>query len=316
MSRYYQTGQEERYEIYAFRKAGISQKEIAKSLNRDPSSISRELKRNAGKRSYRPKQAHEKASSRRFSATRIDVEVIEFVKKKIRDEWSPEQISGWLKKHSGRTVSHEWIYQYVWKNKASGGLLFRNLRHAQKKKKKRYGSNDKRGQIKNRVSIDERPKIVEKKSRIGDWEIDTVIGKNHKGGLVTIVDRKSKLTLIAQVDRKQSILVKEATLMLLNPLKSISHTITADNGKEFASHEDVASSLKLSYFFAHPYSSWERGLNENTNGLIRQYFPKGTNFQKVTQMEVEKVAEKLNNRPRKTLNYKTPKEVFNLKLTG
>jgi len=316
MSRYYQTGQEERYEIYAFRKAGISQKEIAKSLNRDPSSISRELKRNAGKRSYRPKQAHEKASSRRFSATRIDVEVIEFVKKKIRDEWSPEQISGWLKKHSGRTVSHEWIYQYVWKNKAFGGLLFRNLRHAQKKKKKRYGSNDKRGQIKNRVSIDERPKIVEKKSRIGDWEIDTVIGKNHKGGLVTIVDRKSKLTLIAQVDRKQSILVKEATLMLLNPLKSISHTITADNGKEFASHEDVASSLKLSYFFAHPYSSWERGLNENTNGLIRQYFPKGTNFQKVTQMEVEKVAEKLNNRPRKTLNYKTPKEVFYLELTG
>jgi IS30 family transposase len=143
-----------------------------------------------------------------------------------------------------------------------------------------------------------------------------MIGKNHKGALVTIVDRRSKFTLIAQVDRKQSIQVKEATLMLLNPFKSISHTITADNGKEFASHEEIALKLNLSYFFAHPYSSWERGLNENTNGLIRQYFPKGTDFQFISQKDVEKVAEKLNNRPRKTLNYKTPKEVFNLALTG
>ncbi|MCP4883173.1 MAG: IS30 family transposase, partial [Flavobacteriales bacterium] len=305
MSRYNQINQEERYEIYALRKAGISQKEVAKRLNRDPSSISRELKRNAGKRSYRPKQAHEKAITRRFSAPRIDDQLIEFVKKKVIDEWSPEQISGWLKKYSGRTVSHEWIYQHIWKDKTSGGLLFKSLRHAQKKKKKRYGSNDTRGQIKNRVSIDERPEIVEDKSRIGDWEIDTMIGKNHKGALVTIVDRKSKFTLIAQVDRKQSVQVKEATLMLLNPFKSISHTITADNGKEFASHEEIALKLKLSYFFAHPYSSWERGLNENTNGLIRQYFPKGTDFQFISQTDVEKVAEKLNNRPRKTLNYKT-----------
>jgi IS30 family transposase len=315
MSRYNQINQEERYEIHALRKVGISQKEIAKRLNRDPSSISRELKRNTGKRSYRPKQAHEKAITRRFSAPRIDGKLMEFVKKKVTDEWSPEQISGWLKTYSGRTVSHEWIYQYVWKDKASGGLLFKSLRHAQKKKKKRYGSNDKRGQIKNRVSIDERPELVEDKSRIGDWEIDTMIGKNHKGALVTIVDRKSKFTLIAQVDRKQSVQVKEATLMLLNPFKSISHTITADNGKEFASHEEIALKLKLSYFFAHPYSSWERGLNENTNGLIRQYFPKGTDFQIISQNDVEKVAEKLNNRPRKTLNYKTPNEVFKLALT-
>jgi IS30 family transposase len=316
MSRYHQINQEERYEIYALKKAGISQKEIAKRLKRDPSSISRELKRNAGKRSYRPKQAHEKARNRCFSATRIKLETIEFVEERLRADWSPEQISGWLKENRNNSVSHEWIYQYVWKNKDSGSLLFKHLRHSQKKKKKRYGSNDKRGQIKNRISIDERPEIVEEKSRIGDWEIDTVIGKNHKGALVTIVDRKSKFTLIAQVDRKQSILVKEATFMLLNPLKSISHTITADNGKEFASHEEVASSLELSYFFAHPYSSWERGLNENTNGLIRQYFPKGTNFQEITQIDVEKVAEKLNNRPRKTLNYKTPKEVFNLETKG
>jgi IS30 family transposase len=154
MSRYNQISQEERYEIYALRKVGISQKKIAECLNRNPSSISRELKRNAGKRSYRPKQAHGKAITRRFSSPRIDGELIKFIKKKITDEWSPEQISGWLKKYSGCTISHEWIYQYVWKDKASGGLLFKSLRHSQKKKKKRYGSNDKRGQIKNRVSID------------------------------------------------------------------------------------------------------------------------------------------------------------------
>ncbi len=316
MNRYHQIKQEERYEIYALKKAGFSQKEIAKNLKRDKSTISRELKRNTGKRSYRPKQAHEKAVSRFFSSSRIDHKVIGFVEEKLDEDWSPEQISGWLKENKHGSVSHEWIYQYIWKDKASGGLLFKHLRHAQKKKKKRYGSHDKRGQIKNRISIDERPEILEEKSRVGDWEIDTVIGRHHKGALVTIVDRKSKFTLIAQVDRKQSIQVKEATLILLKPFKSSSHTITADNGKEFASHEEIASKLNISYFFAHPYASWERGLNENTNGLIRQYFPKGTNFTQITQIDVEKVAEKLNNRPRKTLNYKTPKEVFNLALTG
>lgn len=316
MKRYHQINQEERYQIYAFKKAGNSQKEIAKNLKRSEATISRELKRSIGIRSYRPKQAHGMAINRRFSTIQIDPETIATVKEKLCEDWSPEQISGWVKKYKNSSVSHEWIYQYIWKDKASGGLLFLHLRHAQKKKKKRYGNNDKRGQIKNRVSIDKRPKIVEKKSRIGDWEIDTVIGKNHKGALVTIVDRKSKYTLIAQVDRKQSVQVKDATLLLLNPFRSICHTITADNGKEFASHEEIALKLNLSYFFAHPYSSWERGLNENTNGLIRQYFPKGTDFQKITQIHVEKVADKLNNRPRKTLNYKTPKEVFNLTLSG
>jgi len=198
----------------------------------------------------------------------------------------------------------------VREDKRQGGTLYKHLRYSHKKRKKQYGGKDKRGQIKNRVSIDERPEIVAQKTRIGDWEIDTVIGKNHQGALVTIVDRVSRFTLIKKVSSKHADVVTAATIDLLKPYMDKTWTITADNGKEFAGHEILAEQLNASVYFAHPYHSWERGLNENTNGLIRQYFTKGSSFVDITHEQVEEVMRKLNHRPRKALNYKTPHEVF------
>ena len=195
-------------------------------------------------------------------------------------------------------------------DKARGGTLCRHLRHAHKKRKKRYGSYDHRGQIKGRVSIDERPAIVDAKKRIGDWEIDTIIGKRHKGALLSLVERKSKFTLIRKLPKKQADLVAEAAIDLLNPYEEKVCTITADNGQEFAHHEYIKEHLKTTVYFAHPYHAWERGLCENTNGLIRQYFPKGMDFETITDEHVHMAMNRLNTRPRKTLGYKTPNEVF------
>ena len=200
-------------------------------------------------------------------------------------EWSPEQISGHLKSEGDEWVSHETIYQFILKDKEANGVLYKQLRHSGKKRKKRYGSNDHRGEIKDRVSIDKRPKSIEKRDRIGDWEIDLVMGKNHKGAIVTIVDRLSLMTLIAKVDSKHAELVTAAATSLLSPFrKHGAKTITADNGKEFSGHKKIRKALGIDFYFAHPYSSWERGTNENTNGLIRQYLPKGTEFASVNDI--------------------------------
>lgn len=307
---YNQITQGQRYQIKALLKTNHSQSQIAKVVGVHRSTISRELKRNLGQRGYRPKQAHQFALQRRVKAkATITTEIWKFVEKKIRLEWSPEQISGWLKRHKKPTVSHERIYQYLIEDKRLGGDLYKSLR-CQRARRKRYGSYDRRGQIPNRTSIDDRPEVVEERSRIGDMEIDMVIGKGHQGGLVTIVDRKSRYTFIKRVSSKQAREVGDATIALLKPMGNRLMTITADNGKEFAQHQRVAKSLSAEYYFAHPYSSWERGTNENTNGLIRQYFPKRTNFLKVTDEEVAHVTNRLNHRPRKTLGYKTPFEVF------
>jgi IS30 family transposase len=313
MRHYYQLTEGQRYQIEALMKAGKTQKTIAGILEVSTATISRELKRNKGHRGYRPKQAHNKALKRRKKATKVikmTTEVITLIEDKLHLDWSPEQINGWLAKERGIFISHERIYQHVWEDKRQGGTLYQHLRQSQKKRKKRYGSKDKRGQIKNRVSIDERPMIVAQKTRLGDWEIDTVIGKNHQGALVTIVDRVSKFTLIKKVDSKEASVVTEATLALLKPYQEKTLTITADNGKEFADHEHIAKQLEATVYFAHPYHSWERGLNENTNGLIRQYFTKGSSFENITDDDVKKVMERLNHRPRKTLDYRTPHDVF------
>jgi IS30 family transposase len=219
-------------------------------------------------------------------------------------------VSGQLKAELDILISHERIYQHIWTDKRHGGTLYTHLRQSNKKRKKQYGSKDKRGQIRNRVSIDERPAIVAEKTRIGDWEIDTVIGQNHQGALVTIVDRVSKFTLMKKVDSKHAEVVTAATIILLQPYLDKTLTITADNGKEFAGHEAIKEQLSANVYFAHPYCSWERGLNENTNGLIRQYFTKGSSFENITDDEVEAVMNKLNHRPRKTLKFKTPHTVF------
>ncbi|TXL03434.1 IS30 family transposase, partial [Methylococcaceae bacterium CS1] len=296
MNQYKQLTEGQRYQISALLKVETLQKDIALILGVSPPTISRELDRNTGKRGYRPKQAHIKAERRRQATERsikMTVEVVNLIETGIRLDWSPEQVSGWLEKEENIRISHERIYQHVWADKRQGGELYKHLRQSHKKRKKKYGAKDKRGQIRNRVSIEERPEVVETKTRIGDWEIDTVIGKNHKGALVTIVDRVSKFTLIKKVDSKQSKVVTEATIMLLKPYLDKTHTITADNGKEFAGHEKLAEQLETKVYFAHPYASWERGLNENTNGLIRQYFVKGSSFEEIRGEEVEAVMNKL-----------------------
>ena len=325
MREYSQLTDEDRIEIYAMKQAGKEQNIIAKVLGVAASTISRELKRNTGLCGYRPKQAQQKALQRRLNArkaVKMTPATVSYIEQKLAQEHSPEQIAermkidpGW----DGPSVSHERIYQHIWRDKAGGGLLYKKLRICgTKQRRKRRNSRDMRGTIKNRVGIDQRPEIVEKKIRIGDWEGDTVVGQNHQGALVTLVDRKSKLTLIGKVNRYTAKAVEKTIISLMDLLPRRSYTLTVDNGKEFASHESVADALRIKVYFADPYCSWQRGLNENTNGLIRQYVPKGSDIRILTDEQVEHIMDRLNNRPRKTLGYLTPNEVFykRKKLTG
>jgi len=277
------------------------------------STISRELKRNKGVKGYYAREAHDMSVSRKKIAKKAKkmTSYLKFcISQKIEQDWSPEQIAGYFRKHDIAHISHQTIYAFIEQDKQRGGKLFKKLRHASKTHRKRYGSTDSRGQIKNKTMIDERPKIVDEKSRIGDWEIDTIIGKNHKGVIVTAVERKSKYAIAYPVENKSAKCVSNALIGMLKPFKSKVLTITGDNGKEFAQHEKIAKKLKALFFFAHPYSSWERGLNENTNGLLRQYYPKKHDLKNVDLQDLDAILEKVNSRPRKTLNYATPKEVF------
>ena len=308
-----QLTQEERYQIKAYKDSGLNQTEISKKLGRHKSTISRELKRNTGQRGYRAKQAQEKAESRRHNgrkAIKLDDAMREKINFYICQDWSPEQITGYCATNAIPMVSHETIYLYIWADMAAGGDLHEHLRHKRKRHKKRYGKQDRRGAIPNRVSIDERPAIVDKKIRYGDWEGDTIIGKGHKGAVVTLVERKSKLTLAMQVDNKTEENVTAAVIELLKPYQT--HTITFDNGKEFSNHQAMAEALEADIYFAHPYHSWERGLNENTNGLLRQYLPKSLVLRGIEQEKIIDITNKLNSRPRKTLGYKTPLEIFQI----
>ena len=236
---------------------------------------------------------------------------IKLVEKLLRRQWSPEQIAGWLKKQCGsKTVSHQTIYQHIWWDKKNGGELYRELRHRGKKYNKKGKATSGRGHIPNRVDIDERPKEVEEKLRLGDWELDTIIGKAHSGAIVSMVERRTKLTKLALVPNKTATGVKEAIIKKLIPLKNFVLTLTADNGKEFAQHVEVREKLDAGFYFAKPYQSWQRGLNEHTNGLVRQYYPKSKLFNEISEEDLMKVEEILNKRPRKVLNYATPLEVF------
>ena len=308
---YTQLTQEQRYQIYALMKAKLNQSEIAAIVGVHKSTVSRELGRNRGLKGYRPRQAHQLAMNRRHTKAqpRITDKDWRLVERLLRQDWSPEQISLWLAQEGRLSISHEWIYQYVLEDKRRGGDLHCHLR-CQKSRKKRYGTYDRRGQLPNRTSIDERPAIVERRQRLGDWELDTLIGKGHKQAIVSLTERKSRLTLIAKVPSREAEDVKDSVLALLRPLASHVHTITSDNGKEFARHEVIAKALNADYYFAHPYASWERGSNENTNGLIRQYFPKGCDFATITDKDIQHVMNRLNNRPRKCLGMKTPNQVF------
>lgn len=306
---YTQLTREQRYQIYALKKAHHSQTEMAAIIGVHKSTISRELTRNGGQRGYRPKQAQELALARKPLAHRPRIQPVTWasVETLLRQQWSPEQISGRLKLEQNVCVSHERIYQHIYSDKRAGGQLHLHLR-SQKKRRKRYGQRDRRGQLPNRRLIDERPAVVDSRERLGDWEADTIIGQNHRGAIVSVVERKSKLTRLGLVKRNTADAVRQELTAQLAPLTV--KTITSDNGREFAHHQRIAQHLKAAFYFAHPYASWERGVNENTNGLVRQYFPKKSDFSKITDRQIKKVVERLNNRPRKTLGYKTPNEVF------
>ena len=307
---YTQLTHEERYQIKALLDMECTQTEIADQLGVHKSTISREVRRNRGQRGYRPKQAHEKAMERREhkAQTSIAPKTWQQVEEKLQMDWSPEQISGWLKKNQLPSVSPEWIYQYIYVDKQASGTLYKHLR-CQKKRRKRYGKYDRRGTIPARKSIAERPQAVDLRKRLGDWESDTIIGKGHQGALVTLTERNSRFTLIRKVAQKSAELVAQAMIDLLSWVQHL-ETITSDNGKEFAAHQKVSKELLIDFYFAHPYASWERGTNENTNGLIRQYLPKMRDLTTVTAQEEIMIMDRLNLRPRKCLDFSTPFEVF------
>jgi len=313
MPGYTQLTQEQRYQIYALRKAGFNQTVIAAELEVHKSTVTREIKRNTGQRGYRPQQAHQSALDRRrkrAAKPRINPALWPLVESKLRQEWSPQQIAGRLALESGSSISHERIYQYIYADKRNDGTLHQHLR-CQKKRRKRYGSGrSRRGQIPLRRCISERPAIVEERVRRGDWEGDTIVGKGHQQAIVSLTERFSRFTLLQKVEHATAPAVSAAIIEQLKPLMALVLTLTTDNGKEFALHQKVAAALETDYFFAHPYASWERGLNENTNGLVRQYCPKKSDFSQLDQSHMQTIADTLNHRPRKSLNYRTPFEVF------
>ena len=301
----------QRYQIEAYLREGFSYREIGKRLKVSHSTISREVRRNRIRDShYLPEVAQAKSIKRRCQAAKYGIpeQTITFVEFGLKQKWSPEQIAG-VGKIIGHAVSHEWIYGYVQRDKLRGGKLHKQLRHGHRKYRK--GSHAKRVIIPNRTGIERRPAIVDKKTRFGDWEADTVLGKNGTGAIVSLVERKSKLYLIRKVPAKTAADVSRAMVGMLWRYRRHVRTITADNGAEFCAHEWVAAKLKADIYFANPYSSWERGLNENFNGLLRQYIRKGTDLRTVTDKQIADVERALNARPRKCLGFRQPSVVFN-----
>ena len=315
---------EQRYTISVLLKQDYSQTEIGNLIGKDKSVISREIRRNRDLRSgeyrndlaqrkYEQRQAHK--SERRF----FTEEIQQYVESLIKQDYSPEQIVGISKKEEKTCVSHERIYQHIWKDKKQKGELHLHLRRKGRRYRKRGSAKDTRGIIKDRISIDSRPEIVEQRTRFGDLEADLIIGKNHKQAILTINDRVSGVLKMKKVKSKEATVVAQAMNELLEDWIPYIQTITSDNGKEFAQHKLVAQKSNIDFYFAHPYHSWERGSNENLNGLIRQYFPKKYDFKLIDEQMIRVVEEKINTRPRKRLNFETPlfvmdKLLFNQKV--
>jgi len=315
MKNYTHLDQSQRYGLESYLSVGKSKSEIAMILKVSVSTIYRELQRNCDARNtcYRAKLAEKKYQERlrkKPKHNRFTKEIEFYVNEQLAQELSPEQIKGYSKFYNIECVSPESIYKYIWLDKQRGGNLFKSLRNQGKRYRKRGAKKDARGLISNRIPIDKRPKVVEDRSRFGDLEIDTIIGRNHKGAIVTINDRKTGLLRMKKVSSKEAQPVKNATLELLEEWKPMLHTITSDNGKEFSLHQEIASSLDIEFYFAKPYHSWQRGSNENLNGLIRQYIPKKTDFKTITDEYIAEVERKLNSRPRKRLAYKSPNQYF------
>lgn len=312
---YKQITSEERYTIYTLRKQGKSNCYIAKVLGRHRCTIGREIRRNASPShgAYEADRADARSRVRRSRSRRnAQFTPSDFAKVEglLHQDWSPEQIAGTLRKSGELSISHETIYRYVWSDMANGGALWKHLRQSTKQRRKRYKSYDSRGRLANKRMISERPSIVDRRTTIGHWEIDTVHGRGSNHCIVTLVERKSGYLLIGKLPDKSTESLNARVKLLLDRYAGDFKTITADNGTEFHQYKKIEEHSDATFYFANPHHSWERGTNENTNGLIRQYLPKSKSMFGITQQECNAIANKLNNRPRKRLDFKTPKEIF------
>ncbi|WP_416398883.1 IS30 family transposase [Allohahella sp. A8] len=307
----------QRYQIHALRQQHFSLRDIAAAAGIHCSTVSRELRRRLGGSPYTPDQAHEAARFLQRNAHRsgkVTGRTKLLVLVYLILEFSPEQVAGTLRKRHGLRVSFQSIYRFIQRDNFYGGQLFKYLLRVRKRQHyifpKRRRPDHRQGPIRNRVSIKERPEVVAAKARQGDWEIDTIIGPRHQSALLTITERSTQFLYLRKLSGMTSGAVKRATIEALQLRNEIVHTITADNGSEFAQHEDISAKLRISFFFADPYSAWQRGSNENINGQVRRFFPKGTDFQTIEEAEVRKVQNTLNHRPRKSLDYQTPAEAL------
>ena len=311
MRTYHQLTQAQRYQISALLSAGHNYTEIAHVIGVHKSTISREMARNPWNISrWWALVAHSRTRCRRRKPVyRIPKERWAEVDRLLREEWSPEQVSNRLRLEQGFRISPEWIYQHIFANQRRGGELYKHLRHLNKHKK-RGRRVERRGKLTNMQSIDLRPAIVERRERLGDWEVDTLWGTQTGPVLITLTERKSRFTLVARASRRTAAEVRDQICQTLLPYQDRLFSLTSDRGREFWEHEEIARILGMPFYFAHPYAAWERGTNENTNGLLRQYFPKYTSLMGVTEAQVEAAINKLNQRPRKILAFRTPFEVF------
>ena len=315
MKKYSQLTSAQRYEIGALLSNGFTQCHIADQIGVHPCTISRELKRNCDQRNkrYDAGLAQRKCEDRHHSKAKpiIFTEALQRLAIHfLKEEYSPEQIVGVCKRNNEEMVSHERLYPFIWADKKKGGDLYKHLRTKGKRYRKRGALKDARGLIPNRIDIDHRPDVVDSKTRIGDLEVDTIIGKDHQGAIVTINDRLTGMLKMKYVSSREAHLVEAAILSELEDWTPFIKTITADNGKEFSNHQNIAEKLDIDFFFAKPYHSWQRGANENLNGLIRQYLPKKSDFSNLDQHQINQIQKKLNDRPRKRHNFKSPNEVF------
>ena len=317
MRNYHQLTSEERYALSALRKQGCSQAEIGRTLGRAASTVSREVRRNSkdgGGRVYRPALADDLARWRRSRSRRnrrFEWEEWALIAQCLQEEWSPEQIAGRLKRDGLMSISHETIYRYIWDDRRRGGTLHRHLRGSPKQRRKRYGHYDSRGRLAGKRPISERPAGAENRSQVGHLEADTVIGSiSDKHCVLTLVDRKTGYLLIGKLEARTIEATNRRAVRMINNAARPTHTITADNGTEFHGYKTIEAATGSRFYFATPYHSWERGTSENTNGLIRQYLPKRTSMAHITQHACNRIAHKLNTRPRKRLGYRTPEECY------
>ena len=312
--KYHQLTAEERYMLAALLWQGHNYSEIARQLGRHRSTVMREVRRNlCNDGGYRAAKAIRRTQARRHQARRkwhFADHHWQMVISLLRLEWSPRQISGWLARHRVFSISHETIYRFIWYDRFYGGTLYLHLRQAGKKWRKRYRSVDLRGVMPGKRHISERPRGAEHRSRVGHWEIDTVIGDRDQHCIVTLVERKTAYTLIGKLKARTTDELNRRVVQLLQGQRRTVRTITADNGTEFHQFREIETRTGARFYFATPHHSWERGLNENTNGLIRQYLPKGQSMAHLTQADCDAIAHRLNTRPRERLGFLTPEQCY------